>query len=204
VDFNAYLTDIPLLHHWGGEWRRGGFDAGFLTAIHDTIAEHTRHPRIIETGAGNTTITFLHLDPARVVSIAPDEALRDRITAYCDEHGIPTGALDYRPRRSETELPLVAAEDETFDVAFIDGEHGWPTAFVDFCYMNMVVRRGGLIFVDDIQLHSVAELSRLLAEQPGYELVEEIGGKVQVWRKDLERRFLPGHSQQPYIMASTG
>ena len=134
------------------------------------------------------------------MSIAPDEGLRDRITGYCDEHGVPTEPLDYRVARSEAELPLIAAQADRFDVAFIDGDHGWPTAFVDFCYLNMVTREGGLIFLDDIQLYSVAELSRLLAQQPGYELVGDIYGKVQIWRKATDKRFLPGHAQQPYIM----
>ena len=52
VDFDAYLNDIPLLHHWGGEWRRGGFDGRFLRAISEAILAHGEHPRIIETGAG--------------------------------------------------------------------------------------------------------------------------------------------------------
>ena len=65
MDFDAYLNDIPLLHHWGGEWRRGGFDARFLRAIGEAILAQGQHPRIIETGAGNSTITFLHLEPTR-------------------------------------------------------------------------------------------------------------------------------------------
>ena len=85
------------------------------------------------------------------MSIAPDEALRDRITGYCNDHGVPTEPLDYRVARSEAELPADRRRKaERFDIAFIDGDHGWPTAFVDFCYLNMVTREDGLIFLDDI------------------------------------------------------
>lgn len=199
MNFTEYLSDLPLLHHWGGEWRTGGFRAPQLRAISDVIRDAFPHPRILETGAGNTTLTFLHLEPERVVSIAPDEGLRDRIQAYCSEHGIPVDRLDFRVARSETELPLLAASDDRFDVAFIDGSHGWPSVFVDFCYMHAVVPQGGLLFIDDVQLYSVAELCRLLEQQPGYELVNDLG-KVQVWQKQIKARFLPDHAQEPYIV----
>jgi precorrin-6B methylase 2 len=202
VDFATYLSDLPLLHHWGGAWRTGGFQAPQLQSIRQVIEERFDRPRIIETGAGNSTITFLHLDPRRVVSIAPDEALRDRITAYCATHHIPVEPLDYRVARSEVELPLLAATEERFDVAFIDGSHGWPAVFVDFCYVNMMVPKGGLIFIDDVQLYSVAELCRLLAQQPGYELAKDLG-KIQVWCKDTDKRFLPGHAAEPYVVGKS-
>jgi hypothetical protein len=202
VDLADYLSDLPLLHHWGGAWRTGGFKPPHLRTISEIISGSFDHPRIVETGAGNTTITFLHLDPERVVSIAPDAALRDRIIGYCDDHQIPVDRLDYRVEHSEVELPALAASGEQFDVAFIDGSHGWPSVFVDFCYSNMLLPMGGLLFIDDVQLYSVAELCRLLDKQPGYELVHDLG-KVQVWRKDTGQRFLPGHAGEPYIVERT-
>jgi hypothetical protein len=63
----------------------------------------------------------------------------------------------------------------------------------------MVVREGGFLFIDDVQLYSVAELCRLLAQQPGYEMVRDLG-KVQVWEKQTGQRFLPGHAAEPYIV----
>jgi hypothetical protein len=202
VDLAEYLSDLPLLHHWGGAWRTGGFKSPQLRAISEIIGGSFEHPRIVETGAGNTTITFLHVDPEQVVSIAPDAGLRDRIISYCDDHDIPVDRLDYRVGHSEVELPVLAASGEQFDVAFIDGSHGWPTVFVDFCYTNMLVHEGGLLFIDDVQLYSVAELCRLLEKQPGYELVRDLG-KVQVWRKDTSQRLLPGHAAEPYIVERT-
>jgi hypothetical protein len=199
----AYLGHIPLLHTWdrGRTWNSGGFNAAQLRSMYRIISERFEHPRVIETGAGNSTITFLHLDPERVVSIAPDLELRDRIVEYCEGAGITTDRLDFRVARSETELPAVAlAEPEPqFDVALIDGGHGWPTVFVDFCYLNMLLANASLLFLDDLQLHSVAELARLLERQPGFELLEQ-WGKLQVWRKETDERFLPPHSRQPYII----
>ena len=56
--------------------------------------------------------------------------------------------------------------------------------------------------MDDIQLYSVAELSRLLEMQPGFTLQEQLG-KLQVWEKDDDKPFLPEHSREPYIIEMT-
>lgn len=204
MTFESYLEDLPLLHSWdnGRTWNTGGFDRAQLRNIHDLALERFgREARVIETGAGNSTITFLHLEPQRVVTIAPVERLRARILEHCAATGVPTGALDFRLGRSEVVLPEIALATPRprFDVALIDGGHGWPTVFVDFCYFHMLLGRGGLLLLDDTQLHSVAELSRLLAQQPSFSLVAE-WGKLQVWEKAVDDPFLPEHNGQPYIV----
>lgn len=208
VSFRAYIEDLPMLHSWDGgkTWNSGGFSASQLKAVHGLIGAHfARRPvRVLETGAGNSTITFLHLDLDRLISIAPSADLRERILGYCTEHGIDTSRLDYRLERSEIELPRIAlgSDPPVLDVALIDGGHGWPTVFVDFCYVNMMMKSGSLIFLDDVQIYAVAELSRLLEMQPGFALRDELG-KLQVWEKEDDRRFLPEHSREPYIIKMT-
>jgi hypothetical protein len=209
MSFDEYLRDLPLLHTWdlGKTWNTGGFSSSQLKRMHEIITEHFegRRVRVLETGAGNSTITFLQLPLERLVSIAPAADLRDRILAYFKEHQIDTTHLDFRLERSEIELPAIAfdARDGSaaarFDVALIDGGHGWPTVFVDFCYANFMMRAGSLLFLDDLQIYSVAELSRLLSMQPGFTLNEEVG-KLQVWTKDDNKPFLPEHSREPYII----
>jgi hypothetical protein len=200
ADFDEFLADVPLLHFWGGQWRRGGFNPATLRAIHDVIAGHEVRT-IIETGAGNSTLTFLYAGVETVVSIAPDADLRDRIVGWAKDHGLDAGPLDYRVERSEVELPRLVLEDPAlrFDAALIDGGHGWPTVFVDFAYCNALLPKDGLLLVDDLQLYAVAELDRLLAEQPGWELERDLGGKLHVWRKTNDARWLPDHAAQPYV-----
>jgi hypothetical protein len=67
---------------------------------------------IIETGAGNSTITFLHLSPQRLVSIAPDQALFERIRSYCIENDIEHRALEAHVGGSEWVLPKLAADSQ--------------------------------------------------------------------------------------------
>ncbi len=217
MDFEAYLGNLPMLHTWdyGETWNTGGFSAEQLRTLHRIVGEHfaDRSLKIIETGAGNSTITFLHLPVEEVVSVAPAESLRDRILTYCNEVGIDVSRLDFRVARSELELAKMVLGSEKpgwgapparprFDVVLIDGGHGWPTVFVDFCYLNMMMREGSLLLLDDVQLYSVAELSRLLRQQPGFELRNDLV-KLQVWEKTDDEPFLPEHSSEPYILEMT-
>ena len=112
MDFETYLNDLPLLHTWdlGKTWNTGGLQAWQLKRMHKIVSGRFPGPvRILETGAGNSTITFLHLAHLdRLVTIAPAADLRDRVLTYCDTNGINTAGLDFRLERSEIELPGIA------------------------------------------------------------------------------------------------
>ena len=211
ISFEEYLENIPEIHCWGTEWRTGGFQKYHLSNMTSVIKEYTngQNLRIIETGAGNTTITFLFLNPQTLVSICPDADLKVRILEYCDNNNISTNALDLRLNRSEVEFPKIAqfalaptGDNVKFDVALLDGGHGWPTVFVDFCYANIVLKKGGLLLIDDIQLYSVKELIRLLNEQPEYECISKIQ-KVWIWKKTVDTVFLPQEGNEPYLKRMT-
>lgn len=204
---NDYLANIPNLHSWddGKTWNAGGFSRWVFDPLHALIEEYLPpHPSFIETGAGNSTLFFLLHAPDRVVSIEPDPALFARIRSYCDTHGIATDALRAYVSGSQWVLPELAGSGETpFDFALIDGHHGMSMVFVDFQYLNALVRQGGFIMIDDVQLHSVKELANLLGEQHGYEAVLELGKSV-VFRKTTDDRELPDFGGQPYVMRRSG
>lgn len=94
--FEAYLLDIPQLHTWddGVSWNAGGFGIWHFRAIFDLLQSCPEPVRVLETGAGNSTICFLLAGASRVTSIAPDEALFGRIRAYCASAGIDTAPLE--------------------------------------------------------------------------------------------------------------
>lgn len=162
-----------------------------------------KNPKIIETGAGNSTLCFLQV-PASVVSIAPDPELFERIRAYCDRMEIPIGGLSPVVEGSEWALPRMAKDgmsnEPSADFALIDGCHNWPMVMVDFCYLNYLVKKGGFIMLDDIQLHSVKELARLLsADTENYKMVCDVHGKSLIFEKKTDRRLEPEWGLQPYI-----
>jgi hypothetical protein len=205
MDIQSFLDTVPLLHTWdgGATWNTGGFAASDLKALYEFCkAKLPTAPNILETGAGNSTISFLHLSPSRLVSIAPDAQLFDRIRSYCGDIGIPTKALESHVDGSEWVLPKMASElkgrPPCFDFVLIDGCHNWPLVFVDFFYGNYMLKTGGFLMIDDIQLHSVKELARMLVEQPDFQLENRVG-KSLIFRRVTDARTLGEWNSIPYI-----
>jgi predicted O-methyltransferase YrrM len=170
------------------------------------IAELSKveRPRVAETGTGLSTLVFLSLDVGSVVSISPDPELHDRTRRVAEARGIDHEPARFINDRSETALPLLAlVEGAEIEVGFIDGNHGWPTVFVDFCYLNRMLRPGGLMFIDDVQLYSVAQLVCLLRQQqPHYEYVG-MDSKMATFRKALDKPYLPDWRYEPFITSNT-
>jgi Methyltransferase domain len=193
----ALLSNLPKLHIWGGRPQVGGLNRQIADRL---VAEITPlgSPTIAETGAGATTLLFLCLEPHALISIAPDAALEDRVRKEADARGIATDALRFYCERSELVLPRLADSGQQIDAALIDGNHGWPSVFVDFCYLNLMLREGGVLFVDDVQLHSVGQLFHLLRQQDEFELLG-VDSKLATFRKVLDRAFLPDWRAEPFI-----
>jgi len=206
ITFENYLAELPLLHTWDGgqTWNSGGFEPHQLRRLYAFL----RHalppdPFVLETGAGNTTITLCFLPPARHTVICPDTAVLSLIERFCQDARLPTDHLDVHVGLSEWLLPELAARaregEAPLHFGLIDGGHNWPTVFVDFCYVNFMLRQGGYLLIDDLQLHSVKELGRQLAEEPGFELALDLG-KSLVFRKTTEARQLGEWNESPYIL----
>lgn len=201
--FNKLLASLPVLHCWNGKWHPGGFSEKHLTVFNELLSK-IDHPKIIETGAGRTTLAFLCTTPAYVTSISPDPALGNRIVESAKSIGIPLDPLRYHTEFSERLLPFLALqENETYDFALIDGGHGYPLPFVDFCYINMMLVQDGYLVVDDLGLHSCGELFRLLEKQPGWELIERMD-KCAVFKKLTAEKCLPEWNEQPYLLEKKG
>jgi hypothetical protein len=201
VSAQALLEDLPKLHDFGRGLEVGGLDKRIGERI---IAEVTRYdaPRIVETGAGASTLLFCCLEPQAITSIAPDASLHERMLAAAREREIPVDRLQFLCEQSELALPRLFALGERFDVGLIDGCHNWPAVFVDFCYINMMLPVGGTLFVDDVQLYSVEQLYLLLREQEEYEHVG-LDGKFVTFRKVLDRPILSEWDTQPFIVRNT-
>ena len=207
LTFREYIEALPLLHCWGDPpsyWNTGGFNKEIFEALHNFLILHApKNPRIIETGAGNSTIFFLFHCPSKLISIDPWQDVYNRIETYCIEQHIDQSPLDFRLAKSQYVLPKLAEhEPASFDFALIDGNHGWPAVMVDFCYMLALLRPGGLLMIDDIKLYSVKELTRLLEAQPGFSMQLDLG-KARVYRKDFNSDSMPEWDLQPYIVKRT-
>jgi hypothetical protein len=201
---SAFVKNLPKVHERGDRpAHSGGLNPRLAQVMIDEIGKLDGAPRSIETGAGNSTLLFMMLGCSAVTAIAPDEKLGRRIQSEAADRGLDDSVLRFINDRSERALPRLALEEHAeCDIGFIDGNHGWPAVFVDFCYLNMMMRRDGLLFVDDVQLYACAQLMLLLREQPEFELVSLVG-KMATFRKRTNAEFLPDWRGEPFIVANT-
>ncbi|WP_327796364.1 class I SAM-dependent methyltransferase [Methylobacterium radiotolerans] len=62
--------------------------------------------------------------------------------------------------RSQIALPRLAAEGMMAEAAFVDGSHIFQNVFVDLFYLQMLIRPGGLVILDDHWWPGVAIAAR--------------------------------------------
>lgn len=170
MNVSDLLADPPKLHilRRSGEltssWKLGDEELLFLDR------QVTESMRTIETGAGVSTIVFA-MKGAEHTCVVPDGALVNRIRSYCDEHGISHANIEFIVDRSEYALPRLEGED--FDLALIDGRHGFPTPFIDWFYMANLLKVGGILIVDDLHIWTCELLTQFLLSEEEWILLEE-------------------------------
>ncbi len=202
MHLEQYLSSMPNIQTWdeGKTWNTGGFERFHFEPLHGAIVDLLPPaPSFIETGAGNSTIFFLLHNPAKVVSIAPDAALFRRIEDFCEGHGIATGPLAKHVDCSEWALPPIAREAGLlFDFALIDGDHSVEREIIDFFYMNHLLKKGGLLMIDDMNVPSSKEVVRLIRKEADFRPVLDLR-KALVFQKLSDRPTLRAWCDQAYI-----
>jgi predicted O-methyltransferase YrrM len=130
--------------------------------------------RTLETGLGLSTALFLALG-AEHTCIVPSETQVAELRRYCDERAIPTGGLHVELGRSEDVLPTLRLDP--LDLVLVDGSHGFPTPMIDWFYGTRLLRRGGVVVLDDRQLPAVAMVVGYLDTDPRWRSV----GRTAKW-----------------------
>lgn len=202
IGFYEYLRDLPKLvsRDGGVTWNSGGLDARHLTALHELVCRfYPEGGEIIETGAGNSTISFLLSRPSTLTSTCSDQSTLDRIKSYCRTNEIPCGCFEHLSGRSEWVLGEIAHAGRQYDIALISENHGWPTVFVNFFHLYYMLKQGSFLILDDIQLHSVKELGRMLVSEPAkVALIQQID-KIAIFQKITDDRYFCDQGHQTYI-----
>jgi predicted O-methyltransferase YrrM len=93
---------------------------------------------------------------ARHVAVDPNQSTRFASCGlqFIEEAGF-ADMVEFHAEPSELALPRFLAERRSFDLAFVDGNHRFDGIFVDLVYLNRLVRRGGIVLVDDYQLPAI-------------------------------------------------
>ena len=78
--------------------------------------------------------------------------------------------VEFHEEPSEVFLPKLMAAERRVDLAFIDGLHRFDQAFVEFYYINRLLRPGGIVLFDDSVRRSVNRVIRHALTYPAYEV----------------------------------
>ena len=186
------LQDPPKFHFWNDKPQAGGFGPDTLEMIARNIKPGAK---VLETGAGLSTVWLLGLG-AELESFFIDPELGEKIAAFSKEFDLDKKWMP-KVGPSEITLPLhvAGAKDAYADMCIIDGGHGLSTVFTDFTYCNYVLKDGGVMVVDDLQLGSCQLLYQLLIR--GWHCNEiERTQKTSFLRKKSTFRILPDFGHQ--------
>ncbi len=96
-------------------------------------------------------------EKARHVVVDPYQSTRfkDCGLQLLEEAGVAE-LVEHHAEESQLALPRFVTEGRGFELAFVDGSHLFDRVFLDLVYLERLVRRGGVIFVDDYQAPSIA------------------------------------------------
>lgn len=182
--------DRPRLHACSEEdAQQLGMDAGpidwgiFPEVIRYMAQVIAPHHHTIETGGGHSTIALAALG-AHHICINPDEYGVARIQEFMRTLDIPEDQVEFVVESSDTALARLTFA-VPLDFALIDGLHGFPFAMIDWHYIDLNMRVGGVIAVDDFRIPAVAVLCDFLEKNGTHQLLDRIR-ETAFYRKTAE------------------
>jgi hypothetical protein len=199
LDSRLSLADLisrpPKVHAsrsitWGIDPRLAGFLDGHL---------HTGHVTL-ETGSGLSTLVILRKGVTRHIAIAPAADEFVVLREFCSENGISAAPLEAVSKTSQEYLPI--APLPALDLVLVDGDHAFPSPFIDWYYTADRLVVGGMMVVDDIQLITGRLLADFMDADPKWERVCYEPSRFAVYRKLCHPISGGRWDDQPYV-AST-
>ncbi len=153
--------------------------------------------RTLETGAGISTV-LLTAWGCTHVAVVPFPHESEVILDYCSEHGIDTSALTFDLRPSEVALPEMLGAEQ-LDLVFIDGAHAFPLPIIDWFYGAGLLRKGGIVVFDDVQLPAVgAFLDSYVERDDRWQHIDGTA-KWRAYRRQSEGSLSEHESNQPFF-----
>lgn len=188
------LADPPLVHRQEqGVWSTE-------ESAYDFMATHAvPGTRSLETGLGVSTVLFATWGTEHTC-IVPSQNEVDNCRRYLDERSISHERTQFVVASSTDVLPSMQREIDFF---LIDGCHGWPAPIIDWFYGAALLRRGGMLLLDDTNLTSVSlGLSTFLRDDPRWSAVRRTA-KWSAYRRDDSGSLTEEFSSQPFLRTSS-
>lgn len=115
----------------------------------------------VETGTGRTTLLLSHLSPDHLVFAKQDRGAGDSLDRVRSSPVLTPDVVRFVEGPTQRTVPVYDFT-ERFDFALIDGPHGFPFPYVEYCYLYPHIAPGGLLVIDDLQIPSIRPLFDVL------------------------------------------
>jgi predicted O-methyltransferase YrrM len=90
--------------------------------------------------------------------------------------------VDLRSEESQLVLPQFLKNGRCFDLAFVDGNHRFDFVFVDLFYLGRLVRKGGVIILDDYNLPGIRRAVSFFVTNLDWTVVDIVDDRMVVLR----------------------
>jgi predicted O-methyltransferase YrrM len=190
---DAVLADPPRVHANAptGVWST---DASCYRFLADRCGPGSR---TLETGCGVSTVLLAALG-AEHVCVSPGADETSAIAEHLAARGIDAGRVRFEVAGSHEALPRLLAEGLELDLVLIDGGHGFPMPILDWFYAGSMLRRGGVLVVDDLTLPAVRLLVDVLERDPRWARVAG-SAKWGAWERRSAGPLTEDWTAQPHL-----
>ncbi|SMO97176.1 class I SAM-dependent methyltransferase [Gracilimonas mengyeensis] len=193
VDLTFHLSNPPVIHGNGTQTVHHINEETILT-LNNLLKEGAK---TVETGIGFSTLVF-NLNRCNHICIAPVANEITLLKDYFKTHNIDYEGTTFINEGSEFALPKIV--EKKVDVALIDGRHSFPTPFVDYYYLSLMLEKNGWLIVDDINLWTGKVMYDFLKNDPHWKLRKNIQNRTAFFTKEKEVDQKEWWAEQPYLV----
>ena len=134
----------------------------------------------LETGSGVSTLAFA-LAGSTHIAVSPHSDETERILNYARSVSIDLSRATFTNAPSEQYLPTMDRLD--LDAILIDGKHAFPWPMIDWFYTADMLKVGGILMLDDIQLRPVAVIRDFMKQDRARWKLEQTIERTAIFRK---------------------
>ena len=182
----------PALHFRNGKEQTGGFSGPFFDFIEQVLRNELQQEistvRVLETGAGLSTLFFLSLGCQTTSFSLPD--VIERLSDFFNQEEFATLRVNWFPHPGRSELLLgshAGIFSDSYTCCLIDGSHSVHAVFTDFMYCHETLSKGGVLFVDDTHFPGPNLLAQMIDQLDCYKSCGQFK-KLRAFKKTTGRK----------------
>jgi len=136
----------------------------------------------IETGSGKTTLLFSHLSKNHIV-FALD--IENSVEVVKSSELVNNKSYNWINGPTQKTLPSFNF-DKKYQLAYIDGPHGFPFPELEYYYIYPHIEKGGLLILDDILIPTIYNLYKFIKSDDMFKELEVIDTTAFFQRTNAE------------------